>query len=681
MSEYMPFDAFAFLDKNNPYSQGVTTGQQVYMGDTDASTVLLCKIGAKRTVNWGYKAIDRVGIQVFMGLPEDQGETQQCLTAPLKGAFTPGEVTPSSKPDATEKQTWNVAGTTYGYSNVWSRFADTKEHLREARNFLLNGFQMEMRSNVERPVSTPESGDAPRFVFETISYETRFHVPDWGTTYGGNFISTPAGKDLTLEFQIDVEGVCYYFPWMKVSGNAIQWRQAEGTTISTIEVENTPENGAWKVTIPKETFGTNQQVQIRPQIITDDVLTWIPDSWLTITMQDSTPVATPVSPVGEIIDRTKANKFEWRHETALGLPPTKSEIQTSKDGSTWSDALTPSPPSETNLILPGGYFTESGTWYWRVRTYNTQGTAGGWSAAAKFYCIGAPTAPIITNVSKAPRPVVQWQAKEQTAYQIKIEGVLKTGVRYGTEKMWTAPQYLEDGAYTVEIRVMNEYEQWSEWSGATAEVENTPMPNILLTGTAGVSAALSWETEGNFDFFLVYRNGVPIAKTTAQTYVDMLSNGGTKYQIRGGKKNDGNYGASQEINLDIECKHITLADTETGEILELKYSTSAHQTTSRNTTRDARMVQLAGKTFPIIERGKHQTKSTSVACAFKEKEDSAAFEKMLGQVVALKEPDGGVTVGCLMAYATQVDVGFYAVYSFTLTQIETGEGVDLDAGY
>ena len=53
---------------------------------------------------------------------------------------------------------------------------------------------------------------------------------------------------------------------------------------------------------------------------------------------------------------------------------------------------------------------------------------------------------------------------------------------------------------------------------------------ITLTVQASSVAELNWQTSGSYDFYLVYRNGNPIAKLTQTQYTDELSSGSTTYQ-------------------------------------------------------------------------------------------------------------------------------------------------------
>lgn len=321
----------------------------------------------------------------------------------------------------------------------------------------------------------------------------------------------------------------------------------------------------------------------------------------------------------------------------------------------------------------------SGTKYWRVRTYNTDNAAGAWSEPAEFICVGAPAAPIVSIRAQTPRPVVGWQSAEQLAYQVELAGQPVSSVYYGTEKTWTSPTYLPDGAYTVRVRVQNEYGLWSPWGEAALQVVNVPGAALSLTVEAEDAALLTWQTTGSYDFFLIYRDGRLIGRTTERSFTDAASVGNVTYQVRGCYGSSANYGLSPEIAAIVSVQYITLSDMDTGAILPLPYSESAHRTTSRTRKQEVQAVQLAGRAYPVIERSEHMAQSISVACAFYTQEDCAALEAMLGHLVTVRTPEGRMVTGCLAQLTERTDGGFYSVYTFSVDQADWEEAIRIDA--
>ena len=81
------------------------------------------------------------------------------------------------------------------------------------------------------------------------------------------------------------------------------------------------------------------------------------------------------------------------------------------------------------------------------------------------------------------------------------------------------------------VRVQNEYGFWSAWGAAPLQIINTPGSAITLTAETGREVTLAWAASG-FDYYIVYRDGTAIARTTEPLYTDRTSIGQVKYQVR-----------------------------------------------------------------------------------------------------------------------------------------------------
>ena len=262
-------------------------------------------------------------------------------------------------------------------------------------------------------------------------------------------------------------------PKLEQCSAVFRWRTAAGATEHAINISGDTKS----VTIPAGTFtGTSIQWQIALTANSGKVTT---SDWITLSTADATSTATAQSPKGEIVDASEPVVFKWSHIISTGTAQTKAELQISTDMQTWT-ALATVTGAATTYTVPANTLG-SGTKYWRVRTYNTDNAAGAWSDAAEFICVGAPDTPPVSIQTQGPRPTIKWQSADQLAYQVEIVGVYASGTYYGTDKTWTAPMYLEDGEYTVRVRVKNEYALWSPWGAAALQVANTPTAEITLT--------------------------------------------------------------------------------------------------------------------------------------------------------------------------------------------------------
>lgn len=450
----------------------------------------------------------------------------------------------------------------------------------------------------------------------------------------------------------------------------LQWR--DGTTGTVHTVAATPQTG--QCIIPANTFPSSNQIQWRASVVSNSGVTTTSD-WITISTKDSTPTATPLEPIDVVVDASRSVSFSWQHSVATGTAQTKADLEISSDKETWSPLVTVT-GALTSYTAPANTLG-SGTKYWRVRTYNTDGTAGSWSDAAQFIAIGAPAAPSVTVLSANPRPEIRWQSDEQQAYQVEIDGVYASGTRFGTGKTWKAPFYLADGSYTVRVRVQNEYGFWSPWGTAALPVTNVPGGAITLTAEGGIEAALSW-TPGSFDYYLVYRNGVAIAKVTEPRYTDAASIGGVRYQVRGCYDNSDNYSLSEAVEVPVRTDKVRLYDMERGEWLHFLYDSSAHRSTGLSMSQDIQYVQLSGHTYPVAERSEFKSRALRITCVCADDAERQSLRALLGHLTCCKTPEGNMTIG-YPASITENSDDFFSTYSFTIEQIDRKEEIDLDS--
>ena len=463
------------------------------------------------------------------------------------------------------------------------------------------------------------------------------------------------------------DGVCYAD--IARSSAKFRWRKSASDTVKEIAVSGT----ATSITIPANTF-SGDSIQWQLSVTANSGVTTTSD-WMTLSLTDVESTAVAVAPDRAVLDGSSDNVFKWEHVISTGTAQTKAELQQSTDGSTWTALATVTGAANT-WTAPAGTFT-SGTKYWRVRTYNSKGAAGAWSAATQFIVLAAPATPPVSIVSTEPRPEIRWQSDEQQAYQVEIDGVYASGTRFGTGKTWKAPFYLADGNYTVRVRVQNEYGFWSPWGTAALPVTNVPGSSITLTAEGGIEAVLSW-TPGSFDYYLVYRDGVAIAKVTEPGCTDAASIGAVSYQVRGCYDNSDNYSLSEAVEVTVSTDKVRLYDMERGEWLHFLYDSSAHRSTGLSLSQDIQYVQLSGHTYPVAERSEFKSRALRITCVCADDAERQALRALLGPLTCCKTPEGNMTIG-YPASISEISDDFFSTYSFTIEQIDRKEEIDLDS--
>ena len=458
---------------------------------------------------------------------------------------------------------------------------------------------------------------------------------------------------------------------LAVKSFTLQLREHGQTDITSINVTTWAGN-APNVTVPAGTIsGESIDWRVIAKTNANQTLT---SDWMTLSVEDVPPTAWAISPKDVVVDGSKDQIFIWGHASSTGTAQSKTDLQKSADGSTWQTLATVTGAAR-QWTCPAGTLTSS-IKYWRVRTYNADGVAGEWSDAAQIVVIAAPTAPSIQSKSTGPRPSISWQTSEQEAYQVELDGKLSGGTHYGTDKTWTSPAYLADGSHTVRVRVQNQYGMWSNWGAAALPVTNTPGASITLSVQASSVADLNWQTSGSYDFYLVYRNGKPIAKLTQTQYTDELSSGNVTYQVRGCFDGSGNYGLSLAVTVDIRAEVHQVSDLGTGLTLRLPYSDSQHRQTTRTVSRQVELLQLSGAFYPVAVEVDSGTDSLSITAAITDDAQVQQLMGLVGKLVCAKTPQGDMVIGYITSLPKQHD-GFLNVFNFTIEQIDFDDEVKL----
>lgn len=515
-----------------------------------------------------------------------------------------------------------------------------------------------------KSIDTSRSAYRPYMVITYLDNDATATVG--GLTPKSGYI--PKTKDNVFSWGIYRTGLC--IEDIKATSTTFRWRAGTSGTIKTIACGT-----AQKVTVPAGTFTTNDiQWSVSVALNTGATVT---SDWIALSTAEAAPSAKPTSPVGVVIDATISNRFSWQHIISTGTPQSKADLQWSADGTTWN-TLAAVTGENQYYDVPANKFT-SGTKYWRVRTYNTDNTASEWSDKAEFIAINAPSAPSIVIQSTGPRPKISWQTSEQEAYQLTLSNGYASGTVYGTEKAWRSPVYLADGSYTVRVRVQNKYGMWSEWSAAALPISHTEGEAITLSVGASHEAALTWQTAGSYDFYLIERDGVAIARTAQKQYIDHTSIGSVTYRVRGCYADSDNYGVSNSATVEILPETNMICDLETGVWLEMRLSETQLRTNRASFTAGVSTVHLAGLAYPVEERSKQRDRAISVACAYPHSQRAAALalEALVGRLVCLKDHYGNMAIGTLPSLESNIDE-FMRRYAFTVSHTHREEAITLD---
>lgn len=363
--------------------------------------------------------------------------------------------------------------------------------------------------------------------------------------------------------------------------------------------------------------------------------------------------------------------FEWTYASREGLAQKKYELQYKDTSHTDWTALASAESVNTNVNIPPNTFA-AGIVKWRVRCTNAYNQVSAWSEEASFTAQGKPPAPMVYATS-SPRPVITWTGEGQLAYQVKVDdAVLRTA--YSTDGQYKVKEYLPDGAHTASVRIQNEYGLWSDWGTAEFTVANTPGAPITLFAAGGEKAALAW-TETDHKTYYIYRDDIPIAKTTAHTYSDQMAMGTHKYKVRG--VTGDSYSMSNEVAVTLSVDAPEIAALGEMQWLRLEYSTAQNSPLGVSAYQGVTYQFYAGRRYPVAETSQQITKIYSFNAAFNDAAQAAAFEGLLGKTVIYRDQHGCLCTGPLMGFELSIDQ-FFRAFSCSIQQTDNNERIEYD---
>lgn len=632
-----------------------------------------------------FKRVSKVTLSFYAQPTEDSGNGYKQIWTyvnALKSQFDTSTITYATRPEVSQTYTgisehadgeWTALNEIVQLNAVFdlAQYRSKKEEVKEG---IKNGFVVAFRgavSGTSEAVFYGEKSTRKPFLTCEYSNDNVGIKADNLSPSAGAFVNRTQKNTFTWDAEDDTDPTQVCFAEVKQTSAVFEWRVKNASASNTISVSG----ATTACTVPANTFPSGM-IEWRVKVTANSGTTTT-SAWQEITTTDVTPTAKPVSPSGIVIDATIVNRFSWQHIISTGTPQSKADLQWSADGTTWNTLATVTGENQY-YDVPANKFT-SGTKYWRVRTYNTDGTASAWSEKAEFIAINAPSAPSIVIQTTGPRPRITWQTSEQEAYQLTLSSGYASGTVYGTEKAWRSPVYLADGSYTVRVRVQNKYGMWSEWSAAALPISHTEGEAITLTVTASHEAVLTWQTAGSYDFYLVERDGVAIARTVQKQYIDHTSIGSVTYRVRGCYADSDNYGVSNSDTVEILPETNMICDLETGIWLEMRLSETQLRTNRTSFSAGVSTVHLAGLAYPIEERSEQRDRALSVACAWPHAQRAAALalEALVGRLVCLKDRYGNMVIGSLPSLESNCDE-FMRRYSFTISHTNREEAITLD---
>ncbi len=363
---------------------------------------------------------------------------------------------------------------------------------------------------------------------------------------------------------------------------------------------------------------------------------------IVITYTDAVPFPPTLTyPLGDILENSGTIRFQWKSSSTQTKYEFGWKMQSSTD---WNNSTIESKNQYHDMDAS---LFANGVVEWRVRIYNSKNMVSEFSVA-QLYIVGKPPRPTIANVKNDAITIITWEANkaEEVAAQLQIKKgdavIYDSGkIPGGVDDSYTPDLILPDGQYVALMRISNIYDMWSDWISKTFTIGGTrPETPVLRAYDQGNHVTL--EYSGNAAEYFVYRseNGedyVPIARVTEKSYDDYAISSGVnyKYFIRAYIQS---YADSNKASVYMSFRGFFLSPVNgMQKSVRLFLSDEENPETSINVSREKKLVQYAGRNYPVEEKGELVSRTVSLS-RYLNKNDARVVEKMIesGEVLCLR---------------------------------------------
>ena len=397
---------------------------------------------------------------------------------------------------------------------------------------------------------------------------------------------------------------------------------------------------------------------------------------------------TPRNPVGDYKDVFATIRFEWDYNSSVGGVQKKFDLQWSTNQQNWTTISQTT--SNTYYDAPGGTFP-TGNIYWQVRTYNEYDEASEWSDIQSFYAVGAPSVPIISSVSMGTaRPTVEWAAFNQQIFQVQVLSgetvVYDSGEIPGVYvRAHKVTAWLPDGSYTMQVRIKNEYDLWSEWGNIPFTV-STSKPTKPSFSAQTTSHGIELHIQNMADYALIYRaeygssDFICIGMTAEGCYHDCSVKHGSEYQyfVRSVSANE-TYADSDTKLAQAQIRYAMVAPvSDLADIFEFRRALNNPPKRGYTRNPSGSTVEFEGRKYPVWIPTERISAGISLEFFL---HSWAAVEKFMSlydrkETVLYRDSKGRKIYGTLSGLAVEEERPGYTV-SFVISQVDHDEEVEV----
>lgn len=450
----------------------------------------------------------------------------------------------------------------------------------------------------------------------------------------------------------------YVFTPMKQSGATFYWKADGESAWNTVEIPS----AQMSCTIPANTFPT-AKITWKVSVVSE-IGTSASSAEQSFTTVDSLSAPKIISPKSIVIDNNKDAVFKWEHIIATGTEQTKAELEYSSEVGEWNALKTVEGNIHETVIAAGTLL--AGRLLWRVRTYNMDGVAGGWSETEEIVSRGSSPAPAPVHANTSPRVEVKWQSEGQISAEVRLgDTVYKV---YGNVKNFRSPVYLPDGELEVAVRVLNEFSLWSDWGTTVTVIKNEMLEQLKISAEVqNYGVVLSWALNGVSAY--IYRDGELIGKTRTMSYTDYESIGEHRYSVLVGSST-GSYAQSNEVVVNVQVPAALLSAKDSGDWIVLEKRRGNFPMHKINTNMKTTYQFYAGRKLPVAYSPDNLTRRHTFDFSTKSRAVAERVAALAGEEVVYKDCRGDIAIGVIDKVTQQTDN--VSDINFQITEISKG---------
>lgn len=507
-------------------------------------------------------------------------------------------------------------------------------------------------------------------------------IPKVQNLYPTDFVATEEPAAFKWEFYAETptDGVK-----LVQTSALIEWQEAEGSTVHQVSVLGP----ASEYTFPADTFPSGTSFRWRIKVTSDDGVDSEWSSWQTVSTTEPAGAVSNIFPSNMIVDGDNDVTVSWNYSSVYGLSSTGYDIEFSTDNSAWLPAASSTETAATSAVVPAGTFP-SGNVTLRVRAYNSTGAVSEWASAVITVRKYPPTPSIYDVNATVDKPTVYWSSSEQAAYHLTLTDsagiTLVDEYVTGSARSRKIPRRLDDGTYTVKLRIINTYgmegkEGSREFTVATDKPDKPIIGVSLPLGEIDVTGGLKEVYDdkvtlvfgGTTDRAVLLRDGMAIADVSSLAeYTDYTAPRRCEYRLRSLATDS--FCDSEPVTVELTCRHSTIASVDVPkELTKLMLRAKSAVGNSVTDSSEFALLTFAGRKYPLAEVGEHKNRVKRLNYSVTDEKSLQALKSLCGTPVIWRDRHEKMTA--VMSELSYTRHQRYVDVSFSLTQIDYTEEI------